>query len=266
MNNIKITKSIERSILDANTSPIRINKDDAQKILDDIDQIFMPNGVIETVDYSSIKNISHNHLKWWMSQRGVFCIITHELCDMIYNIIDGDTDKTLEICAGYGTLGRELGVKMIDSHVHANKESDVYKSAKENGQALIQYPDDVEKLSCRAAMKKYKPRYVIGCWATQSFADFDKIKRKSKVHQSNLIGNEHGVNKERVAMNCRKLILASNMNIHNDRILYDNKFEVETIPLFGITRSRNYDNTKDYLMVASYKRRGSKRSHKKRKY
>lgn len=257
-------KDIERQYIDRNNKPINIKDDDKPLIIKDMDAIFMPDGVIEPVEWSQIKGIKYDYMKWYLSQRGIFAVITHELCDMIYDLIDGDTDGTLEICAGNGTLGRELGVKMIDSHVHANKDGDVYRLAIQNGQVPIDYPDDVEKLTCRRAMKKYKPRYVIGSWATQNFKPLNKVKRN--VYNSNLIGNENGIDKEKVAQNCRKLMLVSNMNVHNDRILYDNKFDIKTIPLFGITRSRNYDTTKDFLMVAEYKRRGSNRKHKKRRY
>jgi hypothetical protein len=73
--------------------------------------------------------------------------------------------SALEIGAGAGDLGYHLGIPMTDDHQQQDNPlvADYYKKM---SQPPIVYGKDVEKIDALAAVEKYEPEVVIGCWIT----------------------------------------------------------------------------------------------------
>lgn len=125
----------------------------------------------------------------------------------------------LEICAGHGTLGKELGIQSIDSQVMNRPEvAPIYDIP---GLKRLNYPSYVENITVDKALKKYCPETIVGCWVTQlydkvhapkqcSVFGVDELKMLETKGVKNYIhfGNELTHNKKRIRSRAKYIFKA----------------------------------------------------------
>lgn len=94
--------------------------------------------------------------------KGIYGIVTDELVEFLSYII-GDY-SAIEVAAGYGTLGRSLGIPRTDFKAQDRLEVKLHYAL--GGQPTIDYPGDVIEYDALDAIKKYKPKVVLASWFT----------------------------------------------------------------------------------------------------
>ena len=134
-----------------------------------------------------------------------------------------DYEKTIEIGAGTGSIGRLLGIKMTDSHLQADKKVQLLYALQ--GQPVIKYPSDVVKLDALTACRRFKPDCVLGCYVTHLWREGMNS------------GNMYGVDFERLLPQLKRLILVGNLRTHADNpIMAIDHMEID-LPGDLLTRS-----------------------------
>ena len=190
-------------------------------------------GRIYPIPYSHIKDDTLDTLNVVMQALGLYTFPTLELCEWLYSQIDDNPEyephSAIEICAGTGWIGRQLGIPTTDIKNMENPE--VQKIMLDSRSIPTIYADDVETLEASDAVSKYKPDIVIGSYVT-SRQLVDKVdKRKAKtvgIHMPNggiitqnlmdIVRKEIKVGAD-VKSICRKVykvILVCNMRVHRN--------------------------------------------------
>lgn len=121
-------------------------------------------GRLKVVPASVYADIEWLDLRIWCHKRAIYGLPTIELVEYLKRLIDGRA--AIEVGSGNGALGRALGIPRTDNFCQTRP--DVALLYQLQGQPLIDYGDDVERLSAIAAVKKYKPKVVLGSWVTQT--------------------------------------------------------------------------------------------------
>ena len=207
-----------------------------QEILSRLDKIFMECGVIIPVDYDIVKNIPYEELRLYCHFRGIYAVITSELCDWFLRNVN--LRDSIEIGAGNGTLGRDLGIRLTDNYNQTRNDVKSFYIA--IGQPVIKYPRDVQKIDAIKAVRKYQPRVVIGSWITRKFNPNEPEKG----------GNMYGVDEVKLVKNCEVYYHVCNLSsdLHKKSDLLNNpEISVKihrNIPFF----SRN-ENHKDNVVL-----------------
>lgn len=83
--------------------------------------------------------------------KGIYCFYSKALVRELATLIGGRT--TLEVAAGDGTLSRFLRAQGVD-----------VKATDDHSWSAVAFPDDVEKLDAKAALKRYRPEVVVCSW------------------------------------------------------------------------------------------------------
>jgi hypothetical protein len=129
-----------------------------------LDQVLLDDrGQLRVVDSSVYEGIDPIELRVWCHKRAFYGLPTTELIAYLKTIIGGRS--CIEVGSGNGALGRALGVPMTDNF--CQRRPDVALLYTLQGQPLIDYGADVEQLEAKQAVKKYRPRVVVGSWVTQ---------------------------------------------------------------------------------------------------
>jgi len=126
-------------------------------------------GLIRPVPAESLESVPVGHYMQWCVKHGVYQIPTTELILWLNAKIGVKT--CIEICAGKSGIGYQLGVKTTDSYMHAIPDIREWYLA--NGLTPTDPPAYVEKIDANAAVKKYDPHVVLGCWVTQKWQPSD---------------------------------------------------------------------------------------------
>lgn len=135
---------------------------------------------------------------------GNYQIVTTELVDFVRHLLkELNVKNPIEICAGYGILSRELGFPGIDRRLMLREAKNFYTAS---GQALIDYPEDMEDMTAFQAIKLYQPDAVVGCWVTQKY----KKKRDTDASQ-------YGVDEEDLLSKVPVYIHVGNESIHGHK-------------------------------------------------
>lgn len=122
-----------------------------------------PDGLLNVVPTWKLKEFEHNTLQVWCVKRGIYQFPTEELLDWLSVQIAGR--KAIEICAGNGVLGRELGIPATDNYMQTMPE--LVAHYKLMGQEPITPPPDVRRFDSNQAVRHFRPEVVIGAWVTQ---------------------------------------------------------------------------------------------------
>lgn len=151
----------------------------------------------KVVPAKELLQFGQEQIKQFCLEKGIYTYPTKELIEFLGNEMVG---TTIEIGCGYGTIGRSLGIPFTDAKVQDIKEvRDFYL---QNGQPIIAYPKDVEKLDAEQALKKYQPQTVIGAYITHKY--------------NGSSGSVYGVVEGKIVNSC-KYINIGNDNVHNDK-------------------------------------------------
>lgn len=155
-------------------------------------------GLPKVVFYKDIKDISQNDISLWCVRNAVYQIPTFDLIEFLRNEIGNNS--TIEICSGYGHIGRALGIPMTDSYMQTRPDiAEHYRALR---QKTIHPPQDVFKYEATAAVDHFHPDIVIGCFATHKWQPGDEN------------GSNFGVDEEYVLERVKKFIHIGNENTH----------------------------------------------------
>jgi len=120
-------------------------------------------GLPKILPAATYNNIPHELLQAWTNIRGIYQVITKEQVEWTKMKI---ADRSaIEICAGYGTLGRALQIPFTD--VKLQEDESIASIYRKHKTFTINYPKDVIKMEAIEAIRHYRPQVVIGCFVTQ---------------------------------------------------------------------------------------------------
>lgn len=177
---------------DTDTTPIREQIYDGSEFL------------IKGMDFWN--QFSYEQIYLFMSQEGLYVLPTEELIDFLDKEIAENT--AIEIGAGRGFIGRELMIPTTDSYQQQDNKKAVlmYELMK---QPRIKYPKWVEKKDAIAAVYKYRPHTVIGCFVTH------------KWRNDTMSGNDDGIDMRKLLSLVNRFILVGNKAVHKDNPLME---------------------------------------------
>jgi hypothetical protein len=185
--------------------------------------------LIEVLPYSRFANIDRDSIRLFLHKWGVYCLPTTELIEHIYGAI---IHPAIEIGCGTGALGRALGIPITDSCLQRDN-AQILAYYKSIGQPLIHYPKDVECLTAEQAIKKYKPKTVIGSYITHKWTGKGKT------------GSVYGVVEGRILSAGIRYINIGNDDIHYEKPILKYPHSTHNYPWL-ITRS---DPEKNYIKI-----------------
>jgi hypothetical protein len=140
-------------------------------------------------------------LQAWCVARARYQLVTTELIEWLKPLVHGR--RAIEIGAGMGDLGHYLGIPMTDSAWQVEQEADTFFALAFRDQAPTNPPPDVERIDAEAAVAKYKPDIVVGCWITQ------------KWHEGDDRGSVHGVEEIRIVRAVDCYVHIGNHRVHS---------------------------------------------------
>jgi len=171
-------------------------------------------GLLKVVDSAILRAIDPEHLIVWGNRRGVYTYPTTELIAWLKEQIGGR--RAIEICSGNGVIGRSLGIIRTDSYVQTTPEMIAYYQA--FGQKPIEPPKDVYKFEANDGVDFFKPKVVVGCYATQKYQPGDE---KTKTGSS-----LYGVDELAMLPKIETYISIGSDTSHNDKRIRKFKFEI----------------------------------------
>ena len=207
------------AIVDTNVSTERIRA----TVMDRREMKILPASVWESFSWSEVRMLLH--------QTGTYVVPTEELIDYLDKLIG--EESAIEICAGNGFIGRELGIPVTDSYQQQDDKESVlfYKLA---GQPTIKYPKDVIKLEANKAVDRFHPHTVLACYATH------------KWRYDTMSDNDKGVDFRKLIRKIKRLILVGNTEIHKDNPLMEIPHEEIILPGL-ITRSARPETNRIFI-------------------
>ena len=206
-------------VLDSNISTENIRK----VVMDGKDMRILPASVWQSFPWKEVRMLLH--------ELGLYVVPTEELIDFLDKQI-GD-NSAIEICAGNGFIGRELGIPVTDSYQQQDDmTTKMYYQA--FGQPTIRYPKDVIKLEANKAVDRFRPHTVLACYATH------------KWRYDTMSGNDKGVDFNRMMRRIHRLILVGNTEVHKDNPLMALPHEEIVLPGL-ITRSVHPETNRIFI-------------------
>ena len=173
-----------------------------QKDISYLDSILLGrDGLPKVVSYNDIKNVPNTDISLWCVNNAVYQIATFELIEFLRNEIGNHS--AIEICSGYGHVGRSLGIPITDSYMQTRPEIEVHYASL--NQKTIHPPEDVLKMEATVAVDHFNPDIVIGCFATHKWQPGDKN------------GSDFGVNEEYILEKVKKFIHIGNEKTHESK-------------------------------------------------
>lgn len=214
---------------------IEQEKVDLNRVQKIIDQIYGGDDKIYPIPYSFIKDDNDDTLNFVMQACALYTFPTYELCEWLNSQIDDDPEyephSAIEICAGTGWIGRQLGIPITD--LKAQENPVMAGLMMQMITKPVTYTDDIEKLEAQEAVNKYQPDIVIGSFVSSKKNILQKNKRKTQILKEVTpmgITIEHnlmelaekelpffGVNVEKIIRSCWKTILICNMRTHRSQ-------------------------------------------------
>lgn len=148
---------------------------------------------------------------------GIYSIPTVELVDRLREIIDGR--KAIEIGAGNGVLAQALEITATDSR--EQEKASMRQLYAMTGQPTVQYGTNVEKYEAMAAVRRFKPQVVLGCWVTQNYDPREPWRGDSKAN---------GVDEDVVIDSCETYVFVGNQEVHKAKRIWQRPHTVEHWP------------------------------------
>lgn len=161
---------------------------------------------------------------------GLYSFPTVELVDHLRTFI-GDR-SAIEIGAGHGVLAQALGVPATDNFM---QNKDPYRTLYAlRGQTTVPYGPNVEDCHASRAVRKYRPKVVIGCWVTH----------KWDPRRPDAGGNEVGVDEEDILKYCEHYVIVGNEKVHEAKKIWSRPHVIE-YPDFVYSRTLN--GSRDFI-------------------
>lgn len=179
---------------------------------------------------SFFKEFASEDLQIFGVRTGLYTFPTLELIEFLRPWIVGK--KAVEICAGYGIIGKALGIPCTDSYLqnesHVNFLYNLFQ------QTPINYPKEVLKISANDVIKYYNPQVVIGSFVTGT----------KDMHGHPL--NMYGVEEDLFLDDIETYIMIGNENVHktkNIRVKPHRVYKADWL----VTKARNPQNNMIYI-------------------
>lgn len=205
--------------IDRGTTTDNIRKE----VMDGREMKILPASVWESFPWAEMRLLLH--------ETGTYVVPTEELVDYLDRLIG--EESAIEICAGNGFIGRELGIPVTDSYQQQDDlgTSIYYQLA---GQPTIKYPKDVIKMEANKAVDRYRPHTVLACYATH------------KWRYDTMSGNDKGVDFNKLIRKVKRLILVGNTEVHKDNPLMNIPHEEIILPGL-MTRSAHPETNRIFI-------------------
>lgn len=197
-----------------------------------LDPILLEKGLLKVVQSSVLSSIPVEHLTIYGHKNGFYCFPTTELADWLKD--NFDLSSAIEIGAGHGSLARYLKIPATDSRFMETEQIAAYY--KMLGQPTTKYPNDIIKLDAISAIKKYKPKTVIGCWVTHKYSEQE--------HERG--GNLWGIDEELLVNEVEQYIVIGNENVHNKKKILERPHKEHK---FSWLHSRSLEPMKNIIYV-----------------
>jgi hypothetical protein len=137
-----------------------------------LDRVLLgPDGILRTLPASELGKIPQVHLSIWAGEKGIYCFPSTEMIEWLRDKVGGRS--AIEICAGFGVIGRSLGIPMTDSYMQTSTDMVLYY--KSLGQVPISPPQDVLKFEANEAVDHFRPDVVVAAYATQKYLPGDEV-------------------------------------------------------------------------------------------
>ncbi len=195
-----------------------------------LERILFEKGKLQIMDADFYKSIPHDHLRIFCVKNGIYQLPTTELVKWLEDKIDGRL--AIEIASGNGSLAEALNITATDSFI---QEDPAVKMAYESmKQQIVPYGRNVKKMEAKIAIKKYTPKVVIACWATQKYQPGDT--------QAFM----WGVNEEYVIKRAETYIHIGNRDSHDQKKILSKTHSVYQFPWL-YSRGENPKNNIIYV-------------------
>lgn len=128
-------------------------------------------------------------------------------------------DKVIEIGSGNNCLAYYLGIQGTDNYCQQKHWVKQHYASLGQETTCNKPPSEtkVENIDALSALKKFKPKLVIGSWVTPLW---------NEQLQS---GNQYGVDYQKLIANCDRYILIGNKRVHGDLIHPFAPFEIKLV-------------------------------------
>lgn len=156
-------------------------------------------GRIKVLAANEWLSFSWDEIRLFMHEYPIYVLPTKELIDDLKVLIK-PYRKTIEIGAGTGNIGRNLGIQMTDSYLQERSDIQAYYAMM--GQPTITYAPDVMRGDAQTAVRVLKPDCVLGCYVTH--------------YSTSGPGNSWGVKFDQILLKVKRLILVGNEETHGD--------------------------------------------------
>jgi hypothetical protein len=165
-------------------------------------------------------------------QHGIYSFPTTELVEYLRELIDGRS--AIEIGAGHGVLAQALGIPATDNRMQAKaRYRRIYEQA---GQPTVKYGRNVVELNAAAAVRRYRPDVVIGCWVTH----------KWEPHRHGAGGNEIGIDEANLIANVEQYVVIGNDQVHGFKPIWELPHSRTYLPFIY---SRAANGSPDFLAI-----------------
>lgn len=179
--------------------------------LSDFEKNLIDNGKPKIVPAELISRYTWETALIGMQLNSIYVWPTTELLTWLNSNLT-EKDKTIEIGSGNGVLANELGISATDSYMQSDKfkpnnssERELHQNAiatlRLSGIPPINYGANVEQLDALAAIRKHKPKHILGCYITHKYingmstgnalgVDETWIARRKQIKSYTMVGNQ----------------------------------------------------------------------------
>lgn len=167
-------------------------------------------------------------------RQGIYSFPTVELVEHLRELIAGR--RAIEVGAGHGVLAEALGIMATDNRMQIKHPYNrVYELT---GQPPVRYGANVIDIDANSAVRRYKPKVVIGCWVTHKY---DRRRHSAG-------GNEIGINEGDLIDRAEQYVVIGNDLVHRDKEIWSRPHTKTRHP-FIFSRATN--GTPEFLAVWS---------------
>lgn len=165
-------------------------------------------------------------------RHAIYSFPTTELVEYLRELINGRV--AIEIGAGHGVLARALDIPATDNRMQAKaRYRRIYE---QQGQPTVKYGRNIIELDAAAAIRRFRPDVVIGCWVTHKY----------EPHRHADGGNEIGIDEPDLITKVEQYVVIGNDHVHRGKPIWDLP-HTRTYPPFIFSRAAN--DTPDFLGI-----------------
>lgn len=148
------------------------------------------------------KQFSQREICYFCVRYGIYCVPTVELVEWLRMRI-GER-SAIEIGAGNGVISAALKIPATDSRMQEDPAIALYYASIKQG--VVQYGDNVRRVSANEAVRTFKPEVVIAAWVTHKF----------RPHETWRSGSEVGVVEEEI-VDQAEYVFIGNSHAHDQK-------------------------------------------------